>query len=89
MTSPGKQSHPLGAPWVLWVLLLLSLSLFFFFRFFFCVVSVVTAIVVSVDVAVLVSLAALCSSPPRALDSATHRPDSSQNLAGGMRGAIE
>ena len=45
-TSPGMQSHPLGAPWVLWVLLLLSLSLFFFFRVFFCVVPVVAAILV-------------------------------------------
>ena len=45
-TSPGMQSHPLGAPWVLWVLLLLSLSLFFFFRVFFFVVPVGVAIVV-------------------------------------------
>ena len=45
-TSPGIQNHPLGAPWVLWVLLLLSLSLFFFFRVFFCVVPVVAAVVV-------------------------------------------
>ena len=45
-TSPGIQNHPLGAPWVLWVLLLLSLSLFFFFRLFFCVVPVVAAILV-------------------------------------------
>ena len=45
-TSPGMQSHPLGAPWVLWVLLLLSLSLFFFFRVFFCVVPVVATIFV-------------------------------------------
>ena len=45
-TSPGIQNHPLGAPWVLWVLLLLSLSLFFFFPLFFCVVPVVAAVVV-------------------------------------------
>ena len=40
-------------------------------------------------VAVLSFIAMICSSLPRALDSTTHRHDSSQNRAGGMRGAIE
>ena len=45
-TFPGMQIHPLGAPWVLWVFLLLSLSPFFSFHPFFCVVPVVAAVVV-------------------------------------------
>ena len=45
-TSPGMQSHPPGAPWVLWVLPVLSLSRFFFFPLFFCVVPVFAAVVV-------------------------------------------
>ena len=89
-TSPGMQSHSLGASWVLWVLLLLSLSLFFFFRLFFCVVPLVAAVaVVCFGVAVLSFLAMICSSLPRALDSKPHRHDCSHNRAGGMRGAIE
>ena len=40
-------------------------------------------------VAVLSFIAMNCSSLPRALDSTTHRHDSSQNRAGGMRGAVE
>ena len=88
--TPGIQNHPLGAPWVLWVLLLLSLSLFFFFRLFFCVVPVVAAVVVvCFVVAVLSFLAMICSSLPRAIDSITDRHNCSQNRAGGMRGAIE
>ena len=44
VTSPGIQNHPLGAPWVPRVLLLLSLSLLFFLRVFFCVVPVLAAV---------------------------------------------
>ena len=91
-TSPGMQSHPPGAPWVLWVLPVLSLSRFCFFPLFFCVVPVFAAVVVvfcCCRCSKCYVIAMICSSLPRALDSTTHRHDSSQNRAGGMRGAIE
>ena len=88
-TSPGMQNHPLGAPWVLWVLLLLSLSLFFFFRLFFCLVPLAAAVSCLMSLFYLGFLDVICSSLPRALDSATHRHNCSQTRAGGMRGAIE
>ena len=64
-TTPGIQNHPLGAPRVLWVLLLLSLSLFFFFRLFFCVVPAVAAVLFFL-------VGCRCAKFPRALDSITH-----------------